>query len=79
MRVFSQAQRSGRRRQADVVNGNPYRSPLQHPQPRYAGAIPTLRSTPTLHYSIIPLLRLAGFEDEDEYEAPCEGGHRFHG
>jgi len=35
---------------------------------RYAGAIPTWRSTPSL--------RASGFEDEDddEDEAPCEGG-----
>jgi hypothetical protein len=32
--------------------------------------------TPSLHHSITPSLRAAGFEDEDddEDEAPCDGG-----
>jgi hypothetical protein len=42
------------------------------PTPRTRGAIPNWRSTPTLQHSNTPIIRVAGFEDEDENEAPHE-------
>ena len=57
-------------RTVDRAVGSPNRSP-QHLQPATRvqfglGAI--------LPHSNTPSLRVAGFEDEDEYEAPGEGG-----
>jgi hypothetical protein len=53
--------------------------PLQHPCAAVAGAIGTWLSTPSLHHSITPSLRAAGFEDEDENEAPPFGTHPLSG
>ena len=62
---------------------NLYLSPLQHLQPATRvqlglGAILQHSSTPARNASRSdaggPSLRVAGFEDEDEYEAPGEGG-----
>jgi hypothetical protein len=50
--------------------------PFQHLQPRGRGVQFGLGAV--LPHSNTPSLRVAGFEDqdddEDEYEAPCEGG-----
>jgi len=45
-----------------------------NPQPRGRGVQFGLGAV--LQYSSTPVLRAAGFEDEDENDAPCEGkGH----
>ena len=53
----------------------PVLPPLQHPQP---ATRVQFGPRATLPHSNTPSLRVAGFEDEDddedEYEAPCEGG-----
>jgi hypothetical protein len=36
--------------------------------PRRGGALRTSRTTPLLHYSNNPSLRVAGFDDEHEYD-----------
>src|SRR5260370_25873806 len=54
-------------------------APSAAPTPRTGGAIRTWRSTPILQYSNTPSLRAAGFEDEDENEAPCEGSRDLDG
>jgi hypothetical protein len=52
-----------------LIISNPLPSICFRSPTRYAGAIPNWRNTP---HSNTPSLRVAGFEGEDENEAPCE-------